>query len=290
MIDPEDLVRWCSVPASELSGHPDLRIPVEILTTPEDVHLKIAKEMFDELAANEAAEVDTKWILPCGPMGQYPAFADLVNSSELRLDRLHVFHMDDFLDWQARPLADTHPYSMRGAMLREFYGRLNWQHTIPEANRHFPDVYRPDALSESIAAAGGVDTAWGGIGYRGHVAFNEPPRQPWSAITVKDFAESKTRIVVLNEDTLVAMSQRSAGGCYQVIPPLGLTIGMADLLAAKRVRLFSVTGAWKQAVVRVAAFGSPTVDYPVTLFSEHPAASLLVDFHTAEPPLVGFGV
>jgi glucosamine-6-phosphate deaminase len=290
MIDPAALLEWCAVPAAELPAHPDLKIPVDVLPTTDDVYRAIAEEMFSELSANSANGVDTRWIVPCGPMGQYPIFAELVNASSLDMSRLHVFHMDDFLDWQGRPLADDHPFSMRGTMLREFYGRFDESHTVPVENRHFPDVFRPDSLAEAIAAAGGVDTAWGGIGYRGHVAFNEPPRSPWHTITLEQFAASQTRIVPLNDDTMIAMSQRNAGGLSQVVPPLGITIGMADLLAARRVRLFSTTGAWKQAVIRVAAFSGPSIDYPVTLFSEHPNTSILVDAITATAPLGALGV
>jgi glucosamine-6-phosphate deaminase len=290
MVDPDALIQWCSVPAADLPGHPDLTVPIDVLDTPEDVYRTIAKEMFHELSTNDSNGVDTRWILPCGPVGQYPIFAELVNASSVSMDRLHVFHMDDFLDWQGRPLPEEHAFSMRGAMLRDFYGSLDDKHVVPEANRHFPDVFRPDALSEAIAAVGGVDTAWGGIGYRGHVAFNEPPRSPWHILTVQQFAASKTRIVPLNDDTMIAISQRNAGGLAQVVPPLGITIGMADLLAAHRVRLFSATGAWKQAVIRVAAFSRPSIDYPVTLFADHPNASILVDAATATSPLKDAGV
>lgn len=290
VIDPDALVRWCSVPATQLEGHPELTIPIEVVATPEDVYRTIAKEMFSELSANDSAGAETRWVLPCGPVGQYPLFAELVNASKVSLAGLHIFHMDDFLDWQGRPLDVHHPFSMRGSMMRNFYELLDDDHLIPESNRHFPDVYQPDALSDALAAVGGADTVWGGIGYRGHVAFNEPPRSPWHVITLKQFAESRTRIVPLNDDTMIAMSQRSAGGCSQVVPPLGITIGMADLLSGRRVRLFSTTGAWKQAVIRVAAFAQPSIDYPVTLFATHPNTSLLVDAATAAAPLGDFGV
>jgi glucosamine-6-phosphate deaminase len=290
VINPDDLIRWCSIPADELPGHPDLAIPVDVVATEHDVYRTVAAEMFSELAANEAAGLETRWVLPCGPLGQYPLFAEMVNASTLKLDRLQIFHMDDFLDWQARPLPVEHPFSLHGSMLRNFYGLLDADHVIPQEHRHFPDVYRPDALSEELAAAGGADTVWGGIGYRGHVAFNEPPRSPWHVVDLKQFIESKTRIVPLNDDTLIALSQRSAGGCSQVVPPFGITIGMADLLAGRRVRLFTATGAWKQTVVRVAAFSRPSTDYPVTLFADHPNASVLVDAVTAEPPLGAYGV
>lgn len=290
MINPEDLLRWCSVPADQLRDHPERRMRVDVVQTPDDVYRTIAREMYEELSANVEAGRETRWVLPCGPMDQYGSFAELVNASSLNLDGLHVFHMDDFLDWQARPLPVDHPFSLRGSMLRGFYGLLDAKHTVPEDQRHFPDPYEPDALSEAIAVHGGIDTVWGGIGYRGHVAFNEPPRSPWHVVSVQQLAESKTRILQLNDDTLIAMSQRSAGGCSQVVPPMGITIGMADLLAGRRVRLFSTTGAWKQAVIRVAAFSPACVEYPVTLFSEHSNASILVDAATAHAPLEDFGV
>jgi glucosamine-6-phosphate deaminase len=290
MIDPDDLMTWCSVPAEDLPRHPDLTIPIEVVDTVTDVYRTIAEEMFAELRDNDSNGAITRWILPCGPMGQYEFFAELVNASDVRMDRVHVFHMDDFLDWQGRPLSVEHPFSMRGAMERGFYALFDDRHAIPDTNRHYPDVFAPDALALSIQDVGGVDTAWGGIGYRGHVAFNEPPRSPWHMVTVKQLAESKTRIVPLNDDTMIAMSQRNAGGLSQVVPPLGLTIGLSDLLAARRVRLFSTTGPWKQAVIRIAAFSRPSSDYPVTLFSEHPRASILVDAVTATAPLAGYGV
>lgn len=290
MVNPDDLLRWCRVPADQLCQHPELRMRVDVAKTPDDVYRTIAAEMFEELSANTAAGRETRWVLPCGPLGQYRHFAALVNASTLNLEGLHVFHMDDFLDWQARPLSVDHPFSLRGSMLRNFYGTLDKDHNVPDDQRHFPDPYSPDALSEALAAVGGADTVWGGIGYRGHVAFNEPPRSPWHVVTVEQLASSRTRILQLNEDTLIAMSQRSAGGCSQVVPPMGITIGMADMIAGRRVRLFSTTGAWKQAIIRVAAFSAPCVEYPVTLFSEHSNASILVDAATAEPPLGDYGV
>lgn len=60
---------------------------------------------------------------------------------------------------------------------------------------------------------------------------------------------------------------------------------MSSSLAASRIRIFSDTGAWKQAVVRITLFGPVTVEYPVTFIQEHPDAMLIVDRATAAPPL-----
>lgn len=288
-LDPAELERWCQVPADRLGDRTDLRIPLQVVPSADDVHRRIAEEMVEEVRRNAAADEPTRWILPCGPTGQYAYFADMVNRERISLHSLHVFHMDEYLDWQGRPIPTSHPFSMQGWMTAHFYEAIDPALTVPEINRHFPDPFNPDDLTTAIRLAGGVDTAWGGIGYRGHVAFNEPPRSAWWTVTVDAFRASKTRVLTLNDDTLIAASQRQVGGCTQVVPPMAVTIGMSDLLAARRVRLFSVTGAWKQTVIRVAIFAPPTVDYPVTLFQTHPNASILVDRATAEAPIGGRG-
>ena len=76
-----------------------------------------------------------------------------------------------------------------------------------------------------------------------------------------------------------------AGGCSYAVPPMGITLGMKDLLSARRIRLFSVTGSWKQTVVRVLLFGPTTIEFPVTFVQGHPDAMIVVDELTASPPL-----
>ena len=289
-INEQDLRTWCEIPGEELAGRQDLRIPVQIEPDPDAVHRAIAEAMFDELRANNAANRETRWVLPCGPTGQYPYLIKLINEAKVSMEGVHLFHMDDFLDWQGRLVPVDHPFSLKGWMLRNLYAAIDPELNVPESQRHFPDPLDPDRLTAAIEAAGGVDTVWGGIGYRGHVAFNEPPRSPWYTVSVEEYRRSKTRVVVLNDDTLIAMSQRAAGGCSHVVPPLGITIGMADILKARRIRLFSVTGAWKQTVVRMALFSPPTVEYPVTLLQDHDDVLLIVDQATATAPLGGYGV
>jgi glucosamine-6-phosphate deaminase len=148
-------------------------------------------------------------------------------------------------------------------------------------------VYALDAISEAIDTVGGIDTTYGGVGYRGHIAYNEPPRSPWYTVTPEEFRNSKTRILHLNDDTLIAVSQRAAGGNSHVVPPMAITMGMKDLLRATRIRLISETGAWKQTVVRVLLFGPTTLEYPVTFAQEHPDAMIVVDAATAAPPPIG---
>ncbi len=284
-IDPDQLFQWCRIPTDQLENHPQAKVKIKILPAPDDVHRWTARQMADEVKANNAAGRPTRWILPCGPTKQYPYFVQMVNEERISLRNVHVFHMDDFLDWQARPLPLDHLFSYQGWMRRHFYGPVDPELAVPEEQRHFPSVSAIDAISEAIQAVGGVDTAYGGVGYRGHIAYNEPPRSPWYTVTPEQFRNSKTRILSLNDDTLIAVSQRSAGGCSPAVPPMAITLGMKDLLSAKRIRLLSDTGAWKQTVVRVLLFGPTTTEYPATFVQGHPDAMIVVDKLTAAPPL-----
>ena len=284
-IDTQSLFEWCRIPLEELEGHPQARLRIKVLDTPDDVHLWLAHEMADEVRRHNAAGLPTRWILPCGPVKQYPYFSAIVNHERINLRNVHVFHMDNFLDWQGRELPLDHPYNYEGEMRRIFYAPIDPELAIPEEQRYFPRPDAIEAVSDAIQAVGGVDSMYGGIGYRGHIAYNEPPRSPWYSITAEEFRNSKTRILTMNDDTLIAVSQRTAGGCSHAIPPMALTLGMKDLLSARRIRLVSETGAWKQTVIRVLLFCPTTIEYPVTFVQGHPDAMVVIDRQTAAPPL-----
>jgi glucosamine-6-phosphate deaminase len=284
-IDPQPLFEWCQIPVDELENHPLAKMRIKILDTPDDVHRYIAQIMADEIKQNNAIGKPTRWILPCGPTKQYPYFIKIVKEQRISLKNLHVFHMDDCLDWQGRPVPLDSPFSYEGWMRRNFYAPVDPALAVPEEHRHFPSIYKIDEISEIITEVGGIDTTFGGIGYRGHIAYNEPPRSPWYTVTPEEFRNSKTRILNLNDDTLIAVSQRTVGGCSHAVPPMAITLGMKDLLSAKKIRLISETGSWKQTVIRVLIFGPTTIEYPVTFVQGHADVAVIVDRLTAAPPL-----
>ena len=62
---------------------------------------------------------------------------------------------------------------------------------------------------------------------------------------------------------------------------MSVTLGVKECLSARKVRLFSDTGAWKQTALRVALFGPITAEYPITLLQEHPDALITATVDTA---------
>ena len=287
LIDPDDFITWCRIPVGGLGCDPRGKVPARVLSTPHDVHLQFAQDMVDEIEAHNAAHEPTRIVLPCGPRGQFTFFSQMVNEKGVSLENVHVFHMDDFLDWQGRPLPLDHPLSFRGWMERNFYAPISPELNVPPQQRHWPDIYHIDAISEAIDEVGGVDTTYGGIGYRGHLAFNEPPQNPWYTVSAEEFRNSKTRVAPLNDDTLILTSFRTFGSCSQLMPPMAITLGMKDLLNARRIRLYSETGALKQAAIRILLFGPVTTEYPVTFVQEHPDVLLTIDIVTATSPPLG---
>ncbi len=284
-IDTKTFYEWCRIPVDQLENHPSAKIKVKVMEKPEDVLQWAARDLADEVKHNNEQGKITRWILPCGPTGQYPIFAQIVNKERISLKNLHVFHMDDFLDWQGRHLPLDHPLCFKGTMTRIFYDPIDKELAVPLEQRHFPSIYDIDGLSKAIEAVGGIDTMYSGIGYRGHIAYNEPPIDPWNTITEDEFKNSKTRILKLNVDTIIAMSERTTGGLSHFIPPMAITMGMRDLLSAKRIRLISITGAWKRAILRYFIFGPTTIEYPVTFCQGHSDLMLVADHNTLLPCL-----
>lgn len=282
-IDKEKLLEYGRIPVDQLENHPDAKVKIKIFPSKDEVHQWAARDMVDELKANNQQGRFTSWILPCGPTSQYPYFTKWVNEEKVSLKNLHVFHMDDVLDWEGRPLSLSSPFSYEGWMRKNFYEPIDATLAVPEEQIHFPSVFDIDKVSREIEKLGQVDTTYGGIGFRGHIAFNEPPLVPWYSVTGEEFKNSKTRIIHLNSDTIVALSQRAAGGNTHAIPPMAITLGMKDLLSAKRIRLISDTGAWKRNVIRYLLFGEPTVEFPVSLAQDHPDIQVVVDQDTVLP-------
>lgn len=244
---------------------------------------QFAHSMADELLERNAAGEPTRWILPVGPVAQYALLVDLSNRWRISWKNVFAFQMDEFLDWQGRPLPIDHPLSFTGYLRRELFHRLDADLRPAPENIHAPSPFDPDAISEAITAAGGVDTCFGGIGYHGHVAFNEPPISRWFRISADEMRESRTRVVISGDDSIVVQSINFCGGSPDLIPPMGVTLGMKDILASRKIRLYLAGGERHRAVFRMTLLADPTSDYPSTLLQGHPDCILHTDEATARP-------
>jgi len=275
---------WCRIPADDLPAHPGLKVPFRLVADSAEMGEAMARELIDAVAAANARGEPTHAIVPCGPMAWYGPFARLVNAERVGLGNLHVWHMDECLDWQGRLLPAGHPYNFRTTMERVFYGPIDADLAVPDDQRHWPTPRNIERIADEIAAVP-IDITLGGWGQDGHVAYNQARREPYFRLDVDQLAASRGRVQVNNPDTVLALAQRTFGAAYQFVPPMSVTLGMAECLSARKVRLFSDTGAWKQTALRVALFGPVTAEYPMTILQRHSDAVITATRATADHPI-----
>jgi glucosamine-6-phosphate deaminase len=271
-------MRYESVSESDLGK--GSRIALDIVEGEIDLYWAMALDMVERIRSCEAEDGPCVFIVPVGPVGQYRRFAELCNRWRLDLRAVHFVNMDEYLDEDGRFIPYDHPLSFRSFMDRECYSRLDPKLAMPPENRIFPEPGREGEIAERIAALGGIDTTYGGIGINGHVAFNEPPE---SDMGVEEFSSLPTRVLDLSRETRTINSVTAAGGYIDYIPRRCITVGMREILSARRVRLY-LNREWQKGVVRLVLHGPVTPRVPASLLALHPDAKLTITAEVAKPP------
>jgi len=207
--------------------------------------------------------------LPTGetPRGVYDDLVRRHRGEDLSFRHATVFGLDEY--W---PMTPDDPRSFRRFLEQHLLGRVD----VAPARRFHLDggvpaerVAREAARFErALQVAGGLDLALLGLGRNGHIAFNEPgsPR------------DSRTRLVTLEDRTRIDLA-RAFGGA-DAVPRQALTMGVATLLAARRVVLVAL-GAHKADVVARTLGGPVGPDCPASFLREHPDACFVLDRESA---------
>ena len=281
-MDKKQLYKWCSIPVEQLESHPGRKVPFRLVQTSAQMGELMAREFIDDIKS--AAGKTWRAIVPCGPRCWYEPFTRIINEENVSLKNVIVFHMDECLDWEGRLLAEKDPYNFKTFMLEHFYRPIREELSVPEENRHFPTPQNMYEIAASIAD-GPIDYTLGGWGQDGHIAYNQTRRHPFSHISLDELKSSSIRVQDNNLDTIITLGQRSFGAAYQFVPPMSITLGVKECLSAKKVRVFSDTGDWKQTALRVALFSEETAEYPLTLLQNHADAIITATYDTARHPI-----
>ena len=231
-----------------------------ILEGLDQLHRHFARTIAQEIGANNRQGLPTRLILPVGPTGGYPYLAETITRERISLKGCYFFFMDEYCDDGGCALSPSHPLSFRGTIERIFFSRVDDNElSIPPERLFFPDHANVHLLKDEIEGVGGIDTCYGGIGIHGHLAFNEP--EP-------GVADSDPRLVNLNAYTVTVNAIRAqVGGNLEGFPRKAFTLGMRQILGARRIVLYCRNGSpydWANTVLRLALLGEPGDDYPVT--------------------------
>lgn len=271
------MYEYYQISAQELGKN--AKVPILKLGDSGEVFYELALEMVDTICKNNEQGRATVFICPVGPVGQYPVFVRLVNERRVSLKNCWFLNMDEYLTDEGEWVGKTHPLSFRGFMDRAVYTKLDPDLAMPECQRLFPDPHDPENLQRVIERLGGVDVAFGGIGINGHLAFNEAQDE----LTPNEFAALPTRVLAISRETRVANAIGDLNGAIDAMPRQCVTIGMAQILAARKVRL-GVFRDWHRAVVRQAAYGEMSAHFPATLLQRHPDALIIANANAAQQP------
>ena len=240
------------------------KLPVIVMEDNAAVFRSMAEEMTEEIKMHNEKGEKTVFICPVGPVGQYPFFVEMVNKERISLKNVWFINMDEYLDDEKKWIEETHPLSFRGFMNREVYGKIDEELLMPEEQRVFPDPENLDYIPNLIEKLGGVDICFGGIGINGHVAFNEAD----PSMSPEEFLAQKTRVLEITKETRTANAIGDFGGALEDMPHYCVTIGIYEIAHARKIRLGCFRN-WHRAVVRRAAYGEATADFPVSFLTGH---------------------
>lgn len=224
-------------------------------------HEAMSRRAAAELSAALAAKPDLLLCVASGatPARAYDLFAAEGRARPQAFSHLRVLRLDE---WGGLPADD--PGSSEAQIHRQLAEPLG----LP-ADRYFAfrgDSPDPAAECKRIRAVldqqGPIDVAVLGLGVNGHLGFNEPAAALQPHAHVAELSQAS------REHTMLA----SARG----VPTDGLTLGMADLMRARRV-LLVVTGAHKRDVLARLLTGGITTSLPGSFLRMHPDALCLCD-------------
>lgn len=269
-----DLLRIMTVPRADL-GHGS-GVCVRFGGGPDDLARLMAEEVADLIESGNRAGRPSCAIVPVGPFGPYPVLARLIAERGLDCAGVTFLMMDEFLNDDGLRIDADHPLSFRGFLRRSFLDLLPPASRFVPENLLCPDPERPGDVAGWIAGRGGVDVCFGGIGLNGHLAFNEP-----EDVGVDAFAARPARVVRVAPESRAHMAV-NLGCALDLIPHRAVTVGMREILAARRISLYA-NRPWQGGVVRQVLHGPISARCPASLVRRHGDAKLTVADAVAEP-------
>ncbi|MCE4563868.1 glucosamine-6-phosphate deaminase [Maribellus sp. CM-23] len=202
--------------------------------------------------------------LPTGssPLGTYKALIDLNKSGRVSFENVVTFNMDEYVG-----IAEDHPESYHSFMFNNFFNHIDIKkENIHILNGNASDLDKECAeYEEKIQNYGGIELFMGGMGADGHLAFNVPGSS----------LQSRTRLVNLNYDTIVANS-RFFNNDLTLVPKQSLTVGVQTVLDAKEV-LIIVNGYKKARALQNVVENGINHMWTLSALQAHPNGIIVCD-------------
>ena len=225
----------------------------------EETYEKMSRRAANIISAQVIQKPDAVLGLATGssPLGVYKQLIEWYNKGDLDFKDVKSVNLDEYCG-----LSSEHDQSYRYFMNSNFFDHIN----IDKKNTYVPDGMCENWQTECenydklIHTLGGIDLQLLGIGFNGHIGFNEP----------SDHFELGTRRVTLTESTLKANSRFFPDGG---MPTHALTMGFKSILNAKKILL--IAGPEKYDIVKRALKGPVTPEVPASILQLHDDVSVV---------------
>jgi glucosamine-6-phosphate deaminase len=227
----------------------------------------VARRAADLVSATVRARPEAVLLLPAGAT-PVPLYAELVRRARagaLELARTRLFQLDELIG-----VAPADARSFQAFLRAHLVEPLGLAHAFHGLDGGAREPEREiERHARALGALGVPDLALLGLGKNGHVAFNEPGAPPGA----------RARQVELEARTRAELACAFPEGA----PARGLTLGLAEIDAARRVVLL-VTGAGKAEVLARARATPGDPSCPASLLAAHAGLVVLADEAAAGGP------
>ena len=203
----------------------------------------------------------------------YQILANRFNEDGIDLSRLQTWNLDEYAADQHHAVSHDHPLSYWKYMHEKLFGKFAPARNFQEEQAHFPDPAEPAKFDRDLEAAGGLDLQLLGIGFNGHIAFNEPVRK--SEISVQTYGQLPTRVLPLTQETIDQNTKVTANGDSSLVPRFAATTGMKPILAAKKELLLACFAEQEAPLTRMLTDNRPTPELPASYLLTHPDFTLI---------------
>jgi glucosamine-6-phosphate deaminase len=172
-----------------------------------------------------------------------------------------TFNLDEYFG-----LSPEHEQSYYYFMNKHLFRGLD----IDEENTHVPcgvgDIQKNCDDYNKMLEENPIDIQLLGLGGNGHIGFNEP-FTPFNSVTHYVELEQRTR-----EDN----ARLFFNGNLDEVPTHAITMGISNIMAAKKVLLIAC-GENKADAVKALVEGEPTEEIPASVIKNHPNCVVIID-------------
>ena len=236
-----------------------------IVTNSYDETCAVIANMIKELVN---AKPDAKLGLATGgtPVPIYKKLIEMNKAGEVDFSRVHTVNLDEYCG-----IPGTHDQSYRYFMDTNLFDHINIDKKNTFVASGMGD-FEANAreLEEKVREGGAADLQLLGIGNNGHIAFNE----------ASDHLIAVAHIEKLTESTINANARFFEK--KEDVPTMAITMGMGDILAAKKVVLAATGLAKVPAIKGLIMDDVITTQNPSTMLKMHEDAVVVIDRELAD--------